>query len=75
MFSLADIDQQIAVFFGTAESMYAKAEIADNDSDPVRALGFRCMADGFRSAASSLERMIENQMEREARDAIERGVA
>lgn len=68
MFTLHDIDDQIAVFTMAADDLEAKAS-----ADPVNmlvAIALRGNAEGLRNAVLSLQRMIERAIEREARDAL-----
>ena len=65
MFSLADIDGQIAVLNNAAEDLESKA-----DQPGSVALRLESIAYGLREAARSLERMIQRAVEYEAREAM-----
>lgn len=67
MFSLHDIDFQVDVFKGAADDL---EERANRHGNPVMQALLRGNASGLREAASALERMIENEIEREAREAM-----
>ena len=69
MFSLQDIDDQIAVFVGAADNIETKADT--QEYPPFQSL-LRCHASALRECARSLERMIERAVEREAREAMNR---
>jgi hypothetical protein len=70
MFSIHDIEGQVAVFNETAQTLYERAE-APCTTELARPL-LRCSADAFQVAAKSLERMIDRVTEREFRDAMDR---
>jgi hypothetical protein len=67
MFSLQDIDAQITVLTSSAEDLEAKAETYTH---VMTQSSLRCYADGLRMAADLLQRMIANEIEREAREAL-----
>lgn len=67
MFSLADIDGQIWLFNHAADDLEKKA---DELTHPVMQSALRGAANGLRDAAGSLARMIEREIEREAREAL-----
>lgn len=71
MFSLTQIEQQIAALKGAAEQIEATAA----KRDEIAAAVYRSHADGLRVAVRSLELMVDRQIETEFRDAMERGVA
>ena len=68
MFSLHDIDNQIAVFNAAADDLEAKA-----DATPHQGMDMclRGAAHGLRDAARSLQRMVERHIETEAREAMQ----
>jgi hypothetical protein len=68
MFSLRDIDDQIYVFKSAADSLEEKAD--DPHVTALMGTTLRCHANGLREAARSLARMIEHEVEREAREAM-----
>lgn len=67
MFSLHDIDDQISVFIGAAESIEAKADATEHPHMKSLLLAHAC---ALRECASALCRMIERAVEREAREAM-----
>lgn len=71
MFSLHEIEAQITAFREAAEDLEERARTKPPLSQPV----YRSHADGLRVAANSLERMVDQAIEREFRDFNERGVA
>lgn len=71
MFSLFEIEAQITAFRESAEELESKAA----DVTPLAAPLYRSHADGLRVAANSLERMVDAAIEREFRDAMNRGAA
>ena len=68
MFTLHDIDIRILSFNSAADELEAKAERPGTDL--LKTLAYRCHADGLREAAVSLERMVQDAVEREAREAM-----
>ena len=67
MFTIHDIDDQVWVFNRAADDLEAKAERLTHS---LMQSMLRCHASGLREAAGSLQRMIENEVEREAREAL-----
>lgn len=71
MFSLAQMELQISVFRSAAERLEKDAaEARGRFADLLRGQIL-----GFHNCADSLERMVQNEIAREAQDAMERGVA
>lgn len=66
MFSLADIDYQILIFKRAAELLDQRAEEVKGRLADL----LECHANGLRESAASLEQMIQNAIEREAREAM-----
>jgi len=69
MFSLHDIDEQVEIFKGAADNLEVRA---DGVHDQVLCASLRGSANGLREAAFCLQRMVENEIEREAREAMKR---
>lgn len=71
MFSLAQMEERIGIFNRAADDLDCqtigmKSRFADL---------LRGQAVGMRNCAESLERMVQYELEREAQDAMERGIA
>jgi hypothetical protein len=69
MFSLAQIDARITVLRTAAEDLYAKADTYTHVGTQI---SLRCYADGLTVAADMLQKMIGDEVEREAREAMTR---
>lgn len=67
MFSLRDIDDRIAILSNAADDLEEKAS---DHTHLITQCSLRCHAGGLREAAKLLERMIANEIEREAREAM-----
>lgn len=69
MFSLQQIDDRIGVLNRAAEDLEGKAETYTHAGTQI---SLRCYADGLRTAADIFGRMIADEIEREAREAMHR---
>lgn len=67
MFSLHDIDDRIAMFNATAVEAEARASC---EHHPAASASFFAAAFAYRECAKSLERMVADEVEREAREAL-----
>lgn len=67
MFSLEEIDDQIWVFNRAADDLEEKAA---GMTHLMTQSALRCHAGGLREAAQSLQRMIANEIEFQAREAL-----
>ena len=74
MFDLRDIDNRIRIFNAAADDLDIQAEQIDR-ANCVQRAALRCYAHGLRDAARALGRMIEEEIETQARHAMERGMA
>lgn len=71
MFSPRQIEDRIWVLNTVAEKFETRAK----DEAPWLAAMSNCTAMGLRQGAEILERMVQDEIELEALDAIERGIA
>jgi hypothetical protein len=67
MFSLSQIDARIAMFNATADDADVKCA---ETLHPAAAASLAGAAYAFREAAKSLERMVADEIEREAREVL-----
>lgn len=67
MFTIHDIDGQVWILNRAAEDLESKADALTH---VFMASVLRAHADGLREAGKSLARMIEREVEREAREAL-----
>ena len=67
MFSLHDIDDRIAMFNSTADEADARAS---GERHPVASASLFAAAFAYRECARSLGRMVADEVEREAREAL-----
>lgn len=67
MFSLHDIDARIAMFNATADEAEARAA---SEHNPTASASLFAAAFAYRECAKSLERMVADAVEQEAREAM-----